>query len=98
MRKFTVEDLSNRVDDITEAADREPVVLTRGEAPSFVLMSYDDYTRLTAGADPRSAHLTSEMPAEHVELFGAELASLAGNSRKPGALRGRIKPAGDFDD
>lgn len=98
MQKFTIGDLNNRIDDITEATDREPVVLTMDSKPTFVLMSVDHYSRLLAGGDPRSAHRTSEMPAEHAELFGAELALLAGIARKPGALRGRIKPANDFDD
>lgn len=74
MRQFTTGDLNKQVGDVTDAAAREPVVLTKHRKPRFVLMSYEHYERMRLGGDPR---LASEMPDEHRELFGAEIDRLA---------------------
>ncbi|EJZ19975.1 type II toxin-antitoxin system Phd/YefM family antitoxin, partial [Rhizobium sp. Pop5] len=62
MRQFTTADLNKQVGDVTDAASREPVVLTRHSKPRFVLMSYEHYERMRSGTDPRRAHAISEMP------------------------------------
>jgi prevent-host-death family protein len=77
MRQFTTGDLNKQVGDVTDAAAREPVVLTKHRKPRFVLMSYEHYERMRLGGDPRRAYLASEMPDEHRELFGAEIDRLA---------------------
>ncbi|GGA77186.1 hypothetical protein GCM10011491_00440 [Brucella endophytica] len=60
MRQFTTGDLNKQVGDVTDAASREPVILTKHRKPRFVLMSYEHYERLRTGGNPRSAHLASE--------------------------------------
>ena len=77
MRQFTTGDLYKQVGDVTDAASREPVVLTKHRKPRFVLMSYDHYERLRTGGDPRTVHRASDMPAEHFDLFSAEIERLA---------------------
>ena len=77
MRQFTTGDLNKQVGDVTDAAAREPVVLTKHRKPRFVLMSYEHYERLRTGGDPRRSHHTAGMPDEHAELFGAALDRLA---------------------
>lgn len=77
MRHFTTGDLNKQVGDVTDAAAREPVVLTKHRKPRFVLMSYEHYERMRTGGDPRQAHLASQMPIEHEELFGAAIDRLA---------------------
>mgnify|MGYP003580495273 FL=1 len=77
MRHFTTGDLNKQVGDVTDAAAREPVVLTKHRKPRFVLMSYEHYESMRAGGDPRQTHRASQMPNEHVELFGAAIDRLA---------------------
>ncbi len=73
MKRFTTGDLNKQVGDVTDAASREPVVLTRHNKPRFVLMSYEHYERMRSAGDPRRAYTVSEMPAEHAELFDEAL-------------------------
>jgi len=77
MREFTTVDLNKAVGDVTDAASREPVVLTKHKKPRFVLMSYTHYERMRTGADPSRAYRTSEMPEDHKHLFTAEIDRLA---------------------
>lgn len=77
MKQFATGDLNKQIGDITDAASREPVMLTRRKKPRFVLMSYEHYERMRAGGNPGRAHLISEMPDEHAALFGEALDRLA---------------------
>ena len=77
MKRFSTGDLNKQIGDITAAASREPVMLTRHKKPRFVLMSYEHYERMRTGGDPRRAHSISEMPAEHAALFDGALDRLA---------------------
>jgi prevent-host-death family protein len=77
MRHYTTGDLNKQVGDVTDAASREPVILTKHRKPRFVLMSYEHYERLRSGGDPRKPHQAADMPDEHVELFSAEIDRLA---------------------
>jgi prevent-host-death family protein len=77
MKQFTTGDLNKQIGDVTDAASREPVVLTRHKKPRFVLMSYDHYERMRSAGDPHRAYTVSEMPAEHAELFDEALDRLA---------------------
>lgn len=76
MRQFTTVDLNKQVGDVTDAASREPVILTRHNKPRFVLMSYEHYERMRSGGDLRRAHLISNMPDDHIELFGEAIEQL----------------------
>ena len=57
MRRFTTGDLNKRVGDVTDAAARELVVLTKHRKPRFVLMSFEHYERMRTGGNPRAALL-----------------------------------------
>ncbi|MGC5844164.1 type II toxin-antitoxin system prevent-host-death family antitoxin [Mesorhizobium abyssinicae] len=77
MRQFTTGDLNKQVGEVTSAAAREPVVLTKHRKPRFVLMSYEHYERMRTSGDPHRAYYVSEMPEEHRDLFVAEIGRLA---------------------
>ncbi|KXF77126.1 prevent-host-death protein [Paramesorhizobium deserti] len=77
MRHFTTGDLNKQVGDVTDAASREPVVLTKHRKPRFVLMSYEHDERMRIGGGPRRAYLASRMPDEHKGFFAAEIDRLA---------------------
>ena len=66
MRRFTTADLNKQVGAITDAALREPVVITHHRRPRFVLMSVDEYERLTKprSDDPRAHFTLDTMPQE----------------------------------
>lgn len=64
MRTFTSTDLNKKVGDITDAARREPVLLTHHRKPRFVLMSVEAYESLTQGkaTDKRTGFILETMP------------------------------------
>ncbi|MDF0600732.1 type II toxin-antitoxin system prevent-host-death family antitoxin [Psychromarinibacter sp. C21-152] len=72
MREYTSTDLANNTGDVLSAAAREAVEITRHGKPRFVLMSYESYERMRAGADPRRAVRVAEMDeAERAGLIAA---------------------------
>ncbi|WP_283193830.1 type II toxin-antitoxin system prevent-host-death family antitoxin [Rhizobium sp. AN80A] len=77
MRQFTTGDLNKQVGDVTDAASREPVVLTKHGKSRFVLMSHDHDERRRTGGDTGKVHRAAEMPAEHIDLLEAEIDRLA---------------------
>jgi prevent-host-death family protein len=77
MRAFTTHDLNKQVGEVTDAATKSPVVITRHRKPRFVMMSYEHYQRLKGNADPRRAYGPGETPEEIAELFASELDRLA---------------------
>jgi prevent-host-death family protein len=66
LRQFTTADLNKQVGAITDAALREPVVITHHRRPRFVLMSIDDYRKLSANRpdDTRVSFTLEAMPAD----------------------------------
>ena len=56
-----------KVGDIIAAALREPVTITQRNKPRLVLMSIEDYRRLTARAEPRKAGWLETMPDDLFE-------------------------------
>jgi prevent-host-death family protein len=66
LRQFTTADLNKQVGAITDAALREPVVITHHRRPRFVLMSIDDYRKLSAARpdDPRQSFTLDSMPLD----------------------------------
>ncbi|WP_420408034.1 type II toxin-antitoxin system Phd/YefM family antitoxin [Hoeflea sp.] len=76
MREFSTGDLNKQVGDVTDAATREPVLLTRHKKPRFVLMSFEHYERMKAGSGTRQAYRTAEMPVEHRAIFDEALRDL----------------------
>ena len=64
MREFTTVDLNKQVGEVTDAAGKEPVVITRHRRPKFVLMSFEHYERMTKGDDPRQSFPLDTMPSD----------------------------------
>ncbi|HUZ67116.1 MAG TPA: type II toxin-antitoxin system Phd/YefM family antitoxin, partial [Beijerinckiaceae bacterium] len=46
MRSFTTNDLNKQVGEVTDAASKTPVLITRHRKPRFVMMSYGHYQRI----------------------------------------------------
>lgn len=77
MREFTTGDLNKQVGEVTDAAGKGPVVITRHRKPRFVLMSVEHYQRLKTSSDPRRVYGPGETPEDLAELFTDELDRLA---------------------
>jgi prevent-host-death family protein len=72
MLTYSTSDLSRRSGDIITEALRRPVTLTQRSKPRLVLMSIEDYRRLTAGSeDSRKSHRLETMPDELFDKFAA---------------------------
>lgn len=55
MSQYSTSDLSRKSGDIIAEALRRPVTITQRNKPRLVLLSIEDYRRLTARADTRKA-------------------------------------------
>jgi len=77
MRSFTTNDLNKQVGEVTNAATKAPVTITRHRKPRFVMMSYELYQRIKETIDPRRAYGVGETPQNITVLFGEELDWLA---------------------
>ena len=66
MREFTTVDLNKHVGNITDAAMREPVLITHHRRPRFVLMNIDEFNKLSKDRpdDVRTAFTLETMPDE----------------------------------
>jgi prevent-host-death family protein len=64
MTEYSTSDLSRRSGDIIAEALRRPVTITQRSKPRLVLLSIEDYRRLTAAADTRRAGWLDTMPDE----------------------------------
>jgi prevent-host-death family protein len=62
MARYSTSDLSRKSGDIIAAALRRPVTITQRNKPRLVLLSIEDYRRLTARADTRKAGRLETMP------------------------------------
>jgi len=67
MTKYSTSDLSRKSGDIIAEALRRPVTITQRNKPRLVLLSIEDYRRLTAKADTRKAGRLETMPDELFE-------------------------------
>ncbi len=57
MSTVTGREFNQRPSQIKRAAEREPVVITEHDRPSFVLMTYDEYQRLHNAPEDLAAWL-----------------------------------------
>jgi len=62
MTRYSTSDLSRKSGDIIAEALRRPVTITQRNKPRLVLLSIEDYRRLTARADTRQAGRLESMP------------------------------------
>jgi prevent-host-death family protein len=79
MTRYSTSDLSRKSGDIIAEALRKPVIITQRNKPRLVLLSIEDYRRLTARADSRKVGTLATMPNEDfadfrraVETYAAE--------------------------
>ena len=77
MRAFTTNDLNKQVGEVTDAATKAPIVITRHRKPRFVMMSYEHYESIKATSDPRRVYGAGETPEDIAAVFGKELERLA---------------------
>ena len=77
MRSFSTHDLNKLVGEVTDAATKAPVVITRHRKPRFIMMSYEHYQRISETTDPRRAYAAGEAPQELLGLLGDKIARLA---------------------
>jgi prevent-host-death family protein len=67
MTEYSTSDLSRKSGDIIAEALRRPVTITQRNKPRLVLLSIEDYRRLTARADTRTVGRLETMPDELFE-------------------------------
>jgi len=67
MTHYSTSDLSRKSGDIIAEALRRPVTITQRNKPRLVLLSIEDYRKLTARADTRKAGRLETMPDDLVE-------------------------------
>lgn len=83
MNTYSTSDLSRRAGDIIADAIRHPVTITQRNKPRLVLLSIEDYRRLTELADTRSTGTIETMPAELFDEIKTELARYERESTDP---------------
>lgn len=69
MNSYSTSDLSRRAGDIIADALREPVTITQRNKPRLVLLSIEDYRRLTQRKDPRKVGTLDTMSDQTFEKF-----------------------------
>lgn len=79
MKTFPTTDLKQNTGDVLDAANREPVAITRHSKPRYVLMSIDAYNARFPH-DPRQAIALEEMPEDHLRMIEKALAKLDHNA------------------
>lgn len=77
MTRYTTSDLSRKSGDIIAEALRQPVTITQRNKPRLVLLSIEDYRRLTARADTRKSGTLAAMPDEDFAAFRDAVADYA---------------------
>lgn len=71
MTSYSTSDLSRKSGDIIADALRRPVTITQRNKPRLVLLSIEDYRRLTERADARKTGTLDSMSDEMFEKFEA---------------------------
>jgi prevent-host-death family protein len=67
MTQYSISDLSRKSGDIIAEALRRPVIITQRNKPRLVLLSIEDYVKLTARGDTRKAGRLETMPDDLFE-------------------------------
>ena len=79
MAQFTLTDLSNRAGEIVEAAYRGPVEISKRGKRKFVLMTAEDFDRMSAKPDQRRAVHVDDLTDEEAGALMAGLAEPGGS-------------------
>jgi len=69
MTRYSTSDLSRKSGDIIAEALRKPVTITQRNKPRLVLLSIEDYRRLTSRANPRKAGTLDTMSTDDFDDF-----------------------------
>ena len=75
MTEYSTSDLSRRSGDIIAAALRRPVTITQRNKPRLVLLSIEDYRKLTTRADTRKSGTLETMPDDLFEQVKGTVAA-----------------------
>lgn len=81
MRSFPSTDLKQTLGDVLDAANYEPIEITKHKKPRYVLMSIRDYEQRFK-KDERKSFAVEEMPAEHLEMLEASLSGQSGEKQE----------------
>ena len=74
MRSFSSTDLANKTGDVLAAAAQGPVAINRHGKPRFVVLSAEQFERITARGDTRRSYAVADMPADLGRLLDEALA------------------------
>ena len=77
MRSFSTHDLNKLVGEVTDAAVKATVMITRHRKPRLVMMSIEHYQRISASHYPRRSYGAGETPRELLELLRGGLERVA---------------------
>jgi prevent-host-death family protein len=77
--RYSTSDLSRKSGDIIAEALRRPVTITQRNKPRLVLLSIEDFRRLTARADARKAGTLATMPDDEFADFRNAVEAYAGD-------------------
>lgn len=79
MRSFPSTDLKQTLGDVLDAANHEPIAITKHKKPRYVLMSIHEYEQRFQ-KDERRAYAAEDMPAEHLAMLEASRAGIEGEA------------------
>jgi prevent-host-death family protein len=80
---FSTTDLSRRSGDIIAEALRRPVSISQRGKPRLVLLSIEDFRRLTAARNTRKVHTLASMPDDLFAEAERALAEYEGDGGQP---------------
>lgn len=83
MTSYSTSDLSRKSGDIIAEALRTPVTITQRNKPRLILLSIEDYQRLTARADTRKAGTLETMSDKDFADFRRAVTDYAAKSEEP---------------
>ena len=79
MKTFPATDLKQNTGDVLDAANREPIAITRHSKPRYVLMSIDAYNARFPN-DPQRAIAIEDMPEDHLRMIEKAVSELDRNA------------------
>jgi prevent-host-death family protein len=79
MKTFPATDLKQNTGDVLDAANREPIAITRHSKPRYVLMSIDAYNARFPN-DPQQAIAIEDMPNDHLRMIENAVVELDSNA------------------
>ena len=82
MRAFSTNDLNKQVGEVTDAASKAPILITRHAKPRYVMMSFEHYERLRQGTNPQRSYAAGETPDHLARMFSTELDKLGGDDER----------------